>query len=580
MRRSALKLYGPFIALVLFQAAVIFVAPSRGQTGQEAATFEPEAAPVDEIDGDGGPAGTGLGTTGSDSGGTGTTGTSPGTDTPASADGSGTEGTAGTSPGNGTTAPSGTSVQGDTSHCKGEFQFDILLINPPCRPAWPDGADNGGATSQGVTDDTIRIVDFDSEPNPQVDAILASQGLVEEEDDHQAFMAAAVEFIHEHYELYGRKIELIRVVGDCPTTPPDYAACNAAARKVVELKPFMVTWATPLYASVFDIWARAGIISVGGWHFDESLFTQRRPFRYDVFMDGTRSADVIAEYYCKKMAGATASHSGQVIHPEIGTRGQVQRKLGIVVPEIPANVSTAKRVQRKVSACDSGYTPPLFTYESDIERATEQTDATVSGLIDAGATTVVCMCDPIAPAFLTAGMTSQNYFPEHLLPGLGLLDYDLLGRLYDKQQWQHAFGPSHLQVLVNLDQTDAARVWQATGHSGHPCGQNGCGLPWAYINFAATAIHLAGPDLNPLTVEQALLSAAPRGGQDPRTVLVKLGPGDYTALSDVKEVHWSETATSAVDGRPGAYVPLNDGRRYELGEWPAGFTRGIPAAPK
>ena len=32
-------------------------------------------------------------------------------------------------------------------------------------------------------------------------------------------------------------------------------------------------------------------------------------------------------------------------------------------------------------------------------------------------TTIVCMCDPIAPVFLTQGLSSQRYFPEHVLPG-------------------------------------------------------------------------------------------------------------------------------------------------------------------
>ena len=43
----------------------------------------------------------------------------------------------------------------------------------------------------------------------------------------------------EYYELYGRKIVVKRIVGDCPTTPPDYDKCNAAAQKVVKEKPFV-----------------------------------------------------------------------------------------------------------------------------------------------------------------------------------------------------------------------------------------------------------------------------------------------------------------------------------------------------
>ena len=76
------------------------------------------------------------------------------------------------------------------------------------------------------------------------------------------------------------------------------------------MHPFMVAWATPLYSAVFDEFARAGIVSVGGWHFDASIFNTRRPYRYDVLMDGSRSAQVIADYYCKKMAGKNATLAG------------------------------------------------------------------------------------------------------------------------------------------------------------------------------------------------------------------------------------------------------------------------------
>ena len=176
------------------------------------------------------------------------------------------------------------------------------------------------------------------------------------------------------------------------------------------------------------------------------------------------------------------------------------------------------------------------------------------------------MCDPIAPVFLTEGMTGNRYFPEFLLPGLGLLDYDLLGRLYDPQQMAHAFGPSHLPVLTNLDDADQSRVWRATGRQGHPCGDNGCGIPWAYLNFLGTALQMAGPNLNPLTFERGLLQDLPDlygGAGRPRTS--PSAPTTTPRIADAKEVYWDPNARSKVDGKAGAYVPLNGGQRYRLG---------------
>ena len=584
MRKSWIQLYAPFIVLAMVQAMLIAVAPSRGggDGGNDLSALSAEGSgPAGSSDfGDsssGGGAGTGSFSAGGDtSTGGGTTAGDTGGGTTAGGDSAG-----GGAGGGGGAAAGGGGGGGDTSHCKGELQIDILLNgNPPCVPKFE--GDNGGATYQGVTGDAIKIVFFSSKPNEQVDAILASQGLAVPQAESRAFTQLALDFAQKHYEMYGRKLQVEYVEGECPTTPPDYDVCNAEAQKVVKANPFMVVWGTPLYASVFDIWAKAGIVALGGWHFDNNFFTQRRPFRYDPFMQGTESADFISEYFCKKLAKQNASHSGAVIHPQIGARGQVERKLGIVVPEIEANVLTAKQVAATVKQCN-GADVPIFTYESDIERATQQTQAVVSGLIAAGVTTVTCMCDPIAPAFLTKGMTGNGYFPEYLISGMGFVDDDLVGRLYDQQQMQHAFGPSHLGTAIPRSEGDSARVWRDMGQQGHPCGDNGCGINWAYANLIGTAIHMAGPNLNPLTLERGLLTMPESGGwekaQDPRVLLIKYGQNDYTGFSDVREVYWSNTKQSPVDGDRGAYVDVNGGARYRLGAIPGGF-EGIPVEPQ
>ncbi len=571
MRKSWAQLYAPFLVLMIVQALFVAVAPSRG--GQQAVNAN---APGFAAGGNGGTGGTTP-----DGSGTGET-----SDTVAGGDFSGT-GTASDGTGTGDGADSGTGGQGvgsaaagDTKHCKNGHQYELVLNNPaPCIPKFT--GNNGGATFQGVTDKAIKVIVFQSAPNEQVNAILGAKGLAASQADQDAFNAAAINFINKHYELYGRKMQVEYVVGDCPTTPPDYDKCNAAAQEVVKKRPALIIWNTSLYASVFDIWAKAGIPSIGGSSFDAKYYTDRRPFRYDLAMDGTQAADHIGEYYCKKMAGKNADHSGRIIHSSVGARGNVKRRLGIVVPEIEANVATAKEVAARVKACGGGDSP-IFTYASDIEKANEQTQATVANLIQNKVTTVTCMCDPIAPVFLTTGMTKNSYYPEFLLPGLGLLDYDLLGQLYDPSQMQHAFGPSHLGQPTSLDQSDPALVWRAEGHSGHPCGNNGCGLNWAFLNAAGIAIEAAGPTFNALNLEKGMLNLPAQGGWEPKKnpsqTLYKYGPNDYTGLTDVREVYWSSTATTPTDGSKGAYLNVNGGRRWTLGNWPADGLGGIPVA--
>ena len=570
MRKSSLRLYAPFLAIALVQALFIAVAPSKpaGQQAQQVAAGSGLTGQQGRTTVTTGPGGTIVDAAGNvvSVGGGGTTGGGGGT----------------TGGGGGDSGGGSESAAGDTSHCVGDRQFGLLNGNPPCVAKW-QGGDNFGATYQGVTADSIKIVVFASEPNEQVDAILAQKGLAVPEDELAVFYDAAFGFIEKHYEFYGRKIEWKRITGNCPTTPPDYELCFAAANQVLQEKPFMVVWGTPLYADVFDVWAQNGIVAIGGWHFADRYFNDRVPYRYDVFMRGNESADHIAEYYCKKMAGKPADHAGATIHATIGGRN-TPRHLGIVVPEIPANVETAQRVAAQVEACTGGADKPLIkTYESDINTAATQTAATVQALVANKVTTVTCMCDPIAPVFLTKGLTSNTYFPEWLMPGLGLLDYDILGQLYDPQQMAHAFGPSHLFEPYPLDDSDAARVWRDMGNSGHPCGKNGCNLQWGYAALVAAGLQMAGPNLTPQSFYDAMVTRgalnngdwASKGG-DPHLTEILFGDGDYTALSDAREVYWDANAVSPVDGSRGAFVALNNGQRYRLGGWPAGGLEGIP----
>ena len=309
MRRSTLKLYGPFLALAAVQALFIVAAPSKAPDKQQLSAGTGAFK-------SGNAAANGFSSTGAN----GTTDVASG--------GGGAGGGAGGGGGGGGSArrwrrqchdDGAELAAGDTSHCVGQYQFDVLLTHgPPCQPAF--GGDNGGATYQGVDAQTIKIIYFESTPNEQVNAILGAKGLATSSAEEDAAIAAYQDFINKHYELWGRHVEIKKVIGDCPTTPPDYDKCGSRRRRWSTKHPFAVIWVTSLYADVFTIWANAGIVSIGGSAFDQSYYNDFRPFRYDVAMDGTQSADFISEYYCKKLVGKHPDHAGQVIHATIGTR--------------------------------------------------------------------------------------------------------------------------------------------------------------------------------------------------------------------------------------------------------------------
>jgi hypothetical protein len=578
-----MRLYAPFIGVVLAQVLIIVMAPSRPPSSGRDTRLDAisDADPDDDFTstpGDGTPGST---PTGGSSFAPGTPGAGGGSSGGPTGGGSVTVPTVGGRP---IPVPPGAVPPGtkpDTRHCtKDGRQHAVMYQAPPCVPKWPAGADNGGSTAAGVSAKEIKVLFFREEKNPVVEQLINREGLSRTVAQEKAYVEAATDFVNKRYELYGRKIVVEYYEADCPETPPNVPQCRDAAREAIRRKPFAVVWPVPLYPEVFDDFYRAGIVAIGGWHFDNAYFAGRRPYRWDVFMDGSQSADFISEYYCKKLVGKNATHSGAVIHrsfPNGGRRGEVPRKLGIIVPETEATVLNAKRVANAVGRCGGGKVE-IATYASNIEQAQRQASANVAQMIDNQVTTVICFGEPIAPIFRTTTMTEQLYFPEHLLAGSGLIDYDKLGRLYDKQQWPHAFGPSHLSAENQkpLDQTETMAVWRDSGRTGSPC--EACGVVEANFALLGTMLQMAGPQLNAATIERGMQAMAPRGGwAAAKRPVVRYGRGDYTLNSDVREVWWNPNATSPLDGRPGTYVEMDGGRRYVLGELSKGLR--VPVGP-
>jgi hypothetical protein len=578
--------WAPLLAVIAVQALLVAVVPSRG-------------TPVDTL---GGPLGAGQLSTGAglapgavlpD----GTVVDAPGADESLLADVDpaalpGDPGTAGAgaaagdapgvAPGTpGAGAPGGPDAPGapgapagppDLSKCAkdGKRQQDVTSFSPPCTPRFT--GDNGGATYQGVTREQITVLRYRPKSNAQVDAILNTQGLAFSNEQEEQAMQTYANFFEKRYETYNRKIKWVSVTGTCNISPPDLPCFRTEAKRLnAQFKPFAVFWPnSTTQAEFFDEWSRLGVLNVGGWHFNAAFNQGLRPFHWDVFMDGTRTANNIADYWCKKMVGKPAALAGD---PAMRA---TKRKLGILTQVYPVTrknaldlyaMVTGGKCGTKADAAEPVYTP------SDIAQGQQTANVAVQKLKAEGVTTLVIISDPINPTYTTTAATRQQWYPEHLLAGSGLIDYDLLGRLYDQSQWRNAFGPGHLADPTSPDRTDAYRAAADVGVR-----DNGAGnLIFSYMAQIVTMIQRAGPALNPVNVERGMHTMPPSGGwertKNPQSYLLAYGPGDYTGIDDSRHAYWDPSARSKIDGKAGAYVALEGGRRFENGRWPGGEPR-------
>ena len=582
--------YLPFIAIAAVQVLLVAVAPSRG----------PGAGGAAQVTGGLGPAGGqgGEGAAASEAGGVGGV----------SGSGQSAQGGAGSVTGGGGAgaggvgSSSGTGGGGvDRSRCdkNGRQIGPPKYTMPPCAPVW-HGGDNGGTTMTGVDATHINYVWYKAKGDAQVNAILATQGLAASDDDACLGYQAYDKEIKKRWETYGRVFNSLDgpgankgsthqnnchfpyFAGQCTLTPPDPACERAEGKVIAAMKPAIVL-APVADTALYDELAKSHIIVVGGGGDAEEYYDQAAPYFYGLLMDGARQARFDAEYWCKKLNAKPVSHAGADVTTGRGWGSPPTsppiRKLAVIYPENNGDQVITLSVNRFRSMVTGGRcTSPggvlTLKYASDINTAQQQSINIVQQLIQNHITTVACWCDPIAPVFLTNNLSAQGYFPEHFVLGVFLMDFDQLGRLYDQQQWAHAFGVSDLALPQTFSDGDSTHWWQDSGNTGEP-GDKTSNAVVPFFSIMATAFQMAGPKPTPQLIHQGLTALPLTGGwaqtHDQKLILVGFRPpSPWTAAEDTREIYWNASRTSEVDGKPGSYCPVNAGQRYNLDEWGSG----------
>jgi hypothetical protein len=470
------------------------------------------------------------------------------------------------------------------------------------------GGDNGGATMTGVTADKINYIFYRQMGNAQVNAVLKQKDLAASDSDFCQAVSAFHDEINKRWETYGRKFVSMDgpgnhkgsaiggcnfpyFQGQCSLTPPDPPCERAEADLIASMKPaYVISPVSGSNTALYNQLAKDHVIVSGGETVPDSYHTSVAPYYYDSFMNGDRAMRMLAEYYCKRLQGKPVQWAGSDVEHFGGpTAPPPVRKVAIEYPATngdPMYDITAKLFLKLVSGGECGSPADgakAYPYQSDITTAQQQATTTVAQMKNDHVTTVVHFGDPIAPVFFTEAAAAQNYHPEILISGTGLVDYDVLGQLYVSSVWQHAFGPSTLMNPIPFDQSEAVAAYHDVGRQGLPDKTEN--LNWAYFTLIGNSFQLAGPRPTPASIQQGLFAAAPAGG-DPFHTLQMFGhadaaspQGDYTGLHDEREVFWCANKPSPINGQNGVYVPVDGGKRYQIGQWPNSNPAVFPNGP-
>ncbi len=441
---------------------------------------------------------------------------------------------------------------------------------PPCVEPWK-GGDNGGATAPGVTKDTITVALYQAQPDLLQQAYFENTGsdesLAKERDTTQAY----VDYFSSHYELYGRKIELVPVKAS--GAPDDDVAAKADAIKVAtEVKAF-ASFGGPAQTSAYaEELAARGVLCVGDCLIaqPQRFLVQHSPYLWPTLASPEQASEHWAAFVGKQLARRKAVHAGS---RELAAK---KRVFGVVHYDDDAG-TFRRSVAHFEDLLGSYHVNAAVTVPYTLDLGTAQEDArlVITKLQTAGVTSVILAGDPVFPTFLTKEATGQGYFPEWVVLGYAFTDTAVFGRQYDQKQWSHAFGVSLLPARTDdaVDELGNLITWQ-TGQP--PSAKTFRELVQAPLIFF-TGVHLAGPRLTAKTFRAGLFRFPSATDTTPTRLHLSWGRHglwkgvDVTGVDDATVVWWDPNATGpdevGRDGK-GLYRYADGGKRYLPGNWP------------
>ena len=441
---------------------------------------------------------------------------------------------------------------------------------PPCVVARPGV--KGGATSQGVTDNEIKVVYYEFADD---DIAASLQSKLDPVAVRQEAGEKLTRMLEARFELWGRKIKIVRLKG----SGSDETSARADAVKVAsEIGAFASLGGPAQEGAYADELSSRGVICIGcGLAVPDSTFQRNAPYMWGNSMTAEQFLPILGDYTIKRLFKRKASFAGD---PAMRTRTRV---FGAVHFEQDPPVFEATEKAVAAEGAKVGYKSAVtLTYQLVIPELAQKARTLIARLKEAKVTTVIFLGDPLMPIYLTKAATDQDYFPEWVITGTVLTDTTVLGRLYDPKQWAHAFGVSPLPAAQPREDRDAWALYQWF-YGKAPAAVKTVGVVYPPIQLLMIGVHLAGPNLTPETFRDGLFGYPPSGGT-PTSPQYSFGEHgffdapDFNSVDDMTEIWWDAKAhgldEQGVEG-DGMVRYADGGKRFKAGEQPAGPPRAF-----
>jgi hypothetical protein len=432
---------------------------------------------------------------------------------------------------------------------------------PLCQPAWH--GDNGGATSPGVTGDTVTVT-FRYAATPAEAALFASfaPSTVGTEAQAVQAMQGFISEFNKNFELYGRHVVLRVFNGKGDVVPEasgggqaEAEADAATAKSLGAFADVSVLFSTAVYDEAL---ARQQIVAVGGNFEPVSTLRQYAPYQFTPGPDCDKASQDGAAIIGRTMAGLPAIYAGD---PAMRTKTRV---VGFIVPDNPLYAACTAALQGQLQTRYHTKFGAQFHYTLDLSGAANSGQYTnvIAQFKAAGVTTIICGCDPLTPLYLAQDADAENYHPEWFSLGFG----DAFSRLPPTDQWSHDVSAG----IANVPRTqeESYRLYRKAYPTGEvPPSYSAIYEPYLLL---FDALQAAGPDLTPQSFERGLWSLPPSmpGGEYGDW---QFGTATFDPSASFQILWWDPHGTSIQDGKTGTYLPCNAGASYLVSDGFAGL---------
>ncbi|MDQ1458426.1 MAG: hypothetical protein QOH28_4046 [Actinomycetota bacterium] len=448
-----------------------------------------------------------------------------------------------------------------------------LLSPAPCVPKY-DGNNSGAIAAPQVTADTIRIGFYLSKPDPVTDGLLKATGTYDTPAKVAATIKDYVQLFQSQYQLWGRKIELVKIQGT--GAGDDEVAAKADADKAAKQLHVFAVIGGPIQAQSFSGELAANkVLCVGTCSIaaPQRFIQEHSPYIWPVGPSPEQTSQMLVSFIKAQLVGKPAQYAGD---PSFRTKTRTFAFLSYDTKDGRFKASWDNMVQLLK---DAGVSLKLHkTYFLDFNALTQNAHDIAVALKQANATSVIFTGDPLMPSFFTKEATAQNYHPEWIMAGTVLADTSVFGRSFDQSQWAHAFGLelTPARVVQSKNQAYTVHQWY---FGTKPPSDKSYAISYGDVKLLFDGLQSAGPKLTPENYRAGMYAIAPPPDAD-ASVATFTTFGDHgfwngndpNGLDNAGLLWWNPNARgedeTGIVGN-GMYELVDGGKRYPAGRWPS-----------